>query len=105
METSLCQMDVEGAELDGLSEWMLTGALDYVDQLGIELHTAHNFNGYEVPIERFKILLETSRELYENGFRIVSYEINYTAGKAGSNFYPFFEVVFVKDILWNHIQD
>ena len=94
---------MEGSELDGLSEWMSSGALDYVDQLGIELHTAPNWNGYEVPIERFKILLETLQKLYENGFRVVSYEINYTAGKDSSNFYPFFEVVFVKDNLWNHL--
>ena len=96
---------MEGAELDGLSEWMSSGALDYVEQLGIEIHTAQNFNGHKVPPERFKILLETLQKLYDNGFRIVSYEINYTAGKAGSNFYPFFEVVFVKDNLWNNLQD
>ncbi len=84
-------MDVEGAELDGLPEWLSTGALDHVEQLAMEIHT------HTLPLEGFKGLLETLRKLYEKGFRVVSYEINAVVGKYGKDYYPLFEVVFMKD--------
>ena len=87
-------MDVEGAELNGLSEWLATGALDNVEQLAMEIHT------HKIPTERFKGLLETLRRLYEKGFRVISYEINAVVGKYYfKNYYPLFEVVFMKDTL------
>ena len=88
-------MDVEGAELDGLPEWLSSGALDHVEQLAMEIHT------HEIPPERFKGLLETLRGLYEKGFRVVSYEINAIMGKYRKDYYSLFEVVFMKDTLWN----
>ena len=86
---------MEGAERGGLSEWLSTGALDNVEQLAMELHT--------IPVtpERFKVLLETLRKLYEKTFRIVSYEINAVVGRSGGDYYPLFEVVLMKDTLWN----
>ena len=33
-------MDVEGAEIAAIPEWIESGVLDSVDQIGIEMHTA-----------------------------------------------------------------
>ena len=35
-------MDVEGAEIRAIPEWIESGVLDSVDQIGIEMHTAVN---------------------------------------------------------------
>jgi hypothetical protein len=42
--------------------------------------------------------------LYRLGFRIVSYEVNMTAGKAVDQFYSFFELLLVKDDVWNYLD-
>ena len=81
---------MEGAELDGLPQWVSRGTLENVEQLGIELHTAPNFNGILVPPERFKILLETLQNLLKKGLKVISYEINGTAAKYGTFFLSIF---------------
>ncbi len=37
------KVDVEGSELKSISEWIASGILDDVRQIGIEIHTAQDF--------------------------------------------------------------
>ena len=42
--------------------------------------------------------------LYTLRFRIASYEVNMTAGKAEGGYYSFFELLLVKDDLWSYLD-
>ena len=40
---SYLKVDVEGAEHKAISEWIRSGILDHVKQIGIEIHTGRDF--------------------------------------------------------------
>ena len=78
-------MDIEGAELGTLPQWMESGLLQRVDQMGIELHLADihqvrleptktaSYHFYQE--QRFPWLLGLLQQLYTQGFRIISHEV------------------------------
>ena len=79
-------MDVEGAELESLPEWLESGALDRVEQLAMELHLppVHQKvvedSHYIVFMFQadFSSLLGILQKLLRLGFRVISHEINMT---------------------------
>eukprot|EP00092_Neocalanus_flemingeri_P049176 GFUD01056427.1.p1 GENE.GFUD01056427.1~~GFUD01056427.1.p1 ORF type:complete len:347 (+),score=85.51 GFUD01056427.1:57-1097(+) len=92
------KIDVEGAELTGLPDWLKTGALDNVNQLAMELHLTGLHNGED---SNFIWLLEILQELYKLNFRVISHEVNMVMGPQVDGLYNMVEVVFMKDDVWS----
>jgi len=88
------QVDIEGSELKALPQWISSGMMEYVDQFGIEIHTAPGSKP-----EMLLDLLQVFQQLFENGFQLISSMNNECVGtKADSKnkYYSLFEVVFYK---------
>jgi len=94
------KVDIEGYELDALPEWIESGALEKVDQMALELHLRRIHSQ-----KKFQWLLKLLQQLYSMGFRLVSHEVNSAMGKADQGYYSFLEVVFMKDNVWNFLDD
>ena len=94
------KVDIEGEELFSLPEWISSGALDHVLQLGLELHLP------SIHVEkRFKWLLDLLNQLYHLNYRLISHEINMTVGKpASEGYYSYMEVVLMKDVVWSFLD-
>jgi len=76
---SYLKMDIEGNELKGLPQWLHDGALDHVQQIGLEFH----LNNDIVKTNKF---IKTLRYLYMKGdFRLISYEANGCAKNSETN--------------------
>jgi len=84
------KIDVEGEEAAALPKWISSGALKNVEQFGMEIH---GWSG--------KVILKSVQDLYNMGFRLVSYEANLPMGKGRNGIYRVFEIVFMKDNIWN----
>ena len=94
------KVDIEGEELYSLPEWIVSGALDNVEQIALELH---------LPIihdmKWFKWLLDLLKQLYHLNYRLISHEINMTLGKpANGGYYSFMEIVLMKDQVWSFLD-
>jgi len=91
------KIDIEEAELSagGLQEWISSGVMENVNQLGIELHLQSLHNG-----PRFKWLLKLMQDLYRLNFRLISYQPNLVVGPATDTYYNYMEVVLMKDNVW-----
>ena len=93
------KVDVEGAELKSIREWIESGILDHVRQIGIEFHTGKDFVKESDVVPVLLRLVEDCRKLHDLGFRLISSDLNGCAGSEtdGRNRYnPFFEIVFYK---------
>lgn len=96
---SYLKVDVEGAELTAMKEWIDSGVLDLVDQIGIEIHTGRGFiqeNHYMATLLR---MMKVFQQLHRLGFRHISTSLNDCTGKTADIFQeytPFVEVVFYK---------
>lgn len=90
------KVDIEGAELSAMKSWVTSGALDYVSQIGIEVHSTHTQeNGNSTLFG----LLETFRSFERAGFRLISVNNNECVGKNADylkQYYVLFELVFYK---------
>jgi hypothetical protein len=96
---SYLKIDIEGSELDAVQEWIDSGILDNVDQIGIEFHTGELFLKEEKIAKKLYGLLESLKKLYILGFRIISYTPNNCVGKSQDiekRFYTFFDIVLYK---------
>ena len=75
------KVGIEGAELKAISEWIDSGALANVRQIGIEIHTGKvHLTKKELP-DAIRSLLKDLARLYDLGFRIISYSPNFCVGK------------------------
>ena len=82
------KVDIEGAEVDGLHEWLESGALKNVQQLGLEFHLPDT----ETTLKFFYALVK----LYTlTDFRLVSFDLNGCAGKY-SLFNKYAEIVLMR---------
>ena len=83
------KVDIEGSEVDGLLEWIQSGALKNVQQLGLEFHLLDT----ESTLTFFYGLVQ----LYiETDFRLISFDINGCVGKDGPSYTKFAEIVLMK---------
>lgn len=95
---SYLKVDIEGSELSAMKDWITSGVLEYVSQIGIEIHSTHskeNGNGTLFG------LLETFRSLDKAGFKLINISNNECAGKNfdfNHQFYTIFELVFYKHL-------
>ena len=63
------KLDIEGVELLGLSKWLNSGALDYVQQISIKFHLQK--------VGSTLIFFEIIKRLYVDGkYRLISYDMN-----------------------------
>jgi len=69
---SYLKMDIEEYEIEGLSAWLNSGALNNVNQIGLEFHLNHG----DV-IKKTRTFIKALSELYsKQNFGLISYEAN-----------------------------
>ena len=93
------KVDVEGSELKSISQWIDSGILDYVRQIGIEIHTAQDFVPQPQVAPVLLELMDNTQKLHNLGFRLISSTNNGCSGKESDlehRYNPFFELVFYK---------
>jgi len=101
------KVDIEGAEVGTLPQWLESGLLQRVDQLGIELHLAEIHQK-----QSFPWLLGLLQQLYVQGFRIISHEVNTAVFSMvdpsikplQQGYHSYFEVVLMRDSVWSHLD-
>jgi len=95
------KVDIEGAELNGMPEWIESGALERVNQLAMELHLGGIHQG-----QRFQWLLKLLQQLYSLGFRLISHEVNMTVKDQSpwEGYHSLLEVVLMKDSVWSFLD-
>jgi hypothetical protein len=96
---SYLKVDVEGAELTAMKEWIDSGVLDQVDQIGIEIHTGKGFISPNQYIPTLLKMMKVFQQLHRLGFRHISTSLNDCTGKNDDilhEYTPFVEVVFYK---------
>jgi len=93
---SYLKVDIEGSERLAMGEWIDSGILENVRQIGIEIHT-------DVPVPQLNVtlttLVNTFQRLYDSGFRMISNTNNECIGKKFdflNKYHSLFEVVFFK---------
>ena len=83
-----------------MKQWLQSGILKYVDQIGIEMHTGAEYVKKSWTKFTFNALLtfiKTARETY--GFEIAAYEPNLKCAKSQDNqkmYYSLHDILFVK---------
>ena len=93
------QVDVERAELKAIPEWISSGILEQVSQMGIELHTGKWAIPENKIFSELSLLLAEMRKLHEIGFRLISTSNNECVAKTDDIqhiFNNYIEVVFYK---------
>jgi len=75
------KVDIESAEINAMPEWIASGILDNIGQIGIELHTGRPFFDEKVMIQSAKQLITSISILQDLGFRLASYSPNKCIGK------------------------
>ena len=96
---SYLKVDIEGAELKAIQEWIDSGILNQVSQIGIELHTQPESMSKDELANLLKDLLDAMRKLHEMGFRLISLFNNECGGKSSDyegRYLVYFEVVFYR---------
>jgi len=98
---SYLKVDVESSEINSIPEWLQTGALNNVQQIGIEMHTGKVHLTSEERPNVFRQLLKSFQELYKIGFRLVSYAPNLCVGNTSQdqdskNYYTYADIVFIR---------
>jgi hypothetical protein len=79
-----------------MPEWITSGIVDKVGQVGLEIHT----NGISNDFEELSKLVDLMRNLNKVGFRLISTSNNECVGKAAdfeNIYFNLLEAVFYKD--------
>ena len=97
---SYLKVDIEGFELEAVPEWLDSGVLSNIKQIGMEFHTGYNVITKEERPRIFRQLLKSFLDMHELGFRLISYSPNHCVGRSynhlNQNYYTFANIVFVK---------
>ena len=83
------KIDIEGYEVDGLLEWPDSGSLKHVQQLAMEFHLPDT----ETTLKFFYGLI---RLYIDSDFRLISFDLNGCAGKAGESYSQYAEIVLMR---------
>ena len=99
---SYLKVDIEGAELTAIPEWIKSGILDSVTQIGIEIHSGKYTLGSDPTklAKDFSNILTFIRDLHSLGFKLISFTNNDCVAKSDDvdlKFFSLMEVVFYKD--------
>ena len=98
-EITYVKVDIESAEIKAIPEWIQSGILQNVRQIGIELHTGKIFFDKAKRAKVAKTLLKAISQLYDLGFRHISYDPNTCVGKSQDHdgrYYTFIDIVLYK---------
>ena len=81
-EITYLKVDIESAEIKAIPEWIQSGILQNVRQIGVELHTGKIFFDKPNRAKVAKGLLKAISQLYDMGFRHISYDPNTCVGRS-----------------------
>jgi hypothetical protein len=98
-EITYVKVDIESAEIKAIPEWIESGILQNVRQIGIELHTGKIFFDKAKRARVAESLLKSISQLYDLGFRHISYDPNTCVGKSQDHdgrYYTFIDIVLYK---------
>ena len=87
---SYLKIDIEGHEVDGLLQWFESGALRNVQQIGLEYHLPDT----DATLKFFHALIKL---YFEEGFRLISFDINGCTGKQSQDYPHLAEIVLMKE--------
>ena len=109
-EITYIKVDIESAELKAIPEWIESGILKNVRQIGIELHTGQLYVDKKDRPRVTKSLLKSMLQMYDDlGFRHVSYSPNTCVGKdadsLGKRYYTFMDIVLYKPYTYEMKQE
>ena len=96
------KVDVEGHELKAMHDWLDSGVLEVVQQIGLELHTGIvHIEKTQTANTLYQILktLTEMKDMYR--FKLIDYKSNGCVGKdgdvIGQLYHTFFDIVLMKD--------
>ena len=98
-QVSYLKVDVESHEISAIPEWLQSGVLDNVRQIGLEIHTGSLALDKEERPVVLRQLLICLLEFYKLGFRVVSFNPNYCMNRDqcyDKQFYTFANLVLFK---------
>ena len=98
-EITYLKVDIESSEIKSIPEWIESGVLQNIRQIGIELHTGKIFFDKPNRAKAVKSLLKSISKLYDLGFRHISYDPNTCVGKSqdhAGQYYTFVDIVLYK---------
>ena len=95
---SYLKIDIEGEEVNGLQHWFNSGALDNVQQIGMEYHLVN----LRSTVNFFKAI----QQLYlKSDFRLISFDINGCYGKKHKDFPRLAEIVLMRSSEFSFCDD
>ena len=83
------KIDIEGHEIDGLGQWLASGALRNVQQIALEYHLQDT----ESTLKLFNTLI---RLYFEEDFRLISFDVNGCARTKDRDYHKYAEIVLMK---------
>ena len=98
-EITYLKVDIESSEIKAIPEWIQSGVLENVRQIGMELHTGKVFFDRKGQADAAKKLLKFISQLYDLGFRHISYSPNTCMGKSqdiNEQYFTFIDIVLYK---------
>ena len=98
-EITYLKVDIESSEIKAIPEWIQSGILENVRQIGMELHTGKLYFDRNGQADAAKRLLKLMSQLYDLGFRHISYSPNTCVGKSqdlNGQYYTFIDIVLYK---------
>ena len=96
------KVDVEGHELKAIHNWLDSGILEVVQQIGLELHTGYDYIEKNQTAEVLYQILKTLKEIEDKyRFKLIDYKSNGCVGKdgdvIGQLYHTFFDIVLMKE--------
>ena len=98
-EITYLKVDIEGSEIKAIPQWIQSGILKHVRQIGIELHTGKAIFNRSGQVKAAKAILKLISQLYDLGFRHISYAPNLYVDKKqdhGGKYYTNIDIVLYK---------
>ena len=101
-QISYLKIDIEASEIEAMKQWLKSGVLKFVDQLGIEMHTRSIYiekSAHKIIYRRFITFLKELEMRY--GMKLVAYNPNLCHGKSQDSqklYYSLHDILLVKPI-------
>ena len=98
---SYLKIDIEGSEIAGIKQWLKSGVMKFVDQLGIEMHTRSIYiekTAHKMIYRRFITFLKELDQQYD--LKLVAYNPNLCRDKkddSQKSYYSLHDILLVKE--------
>ena len=95
------KVDVESSELKAIPEWIKSGILKNIQQIGIELHTGQvHVKDHQIPQTLSPVLKGVVQMCQDFGFKIIDYTpngcVSKSQDKVEKRFHTYFDIVLYK---------